>query len=119
MESRLWNWLSSPTWGERTQSRHWLNGTSPDRGLPAVAAIAPCRVVIPPQPSPVLYVVHVAGSGVELFNAVCARDMEGVVAKLAAGLYTPDETTWVKIKNPRYSQAEGRADFFDARAAGA
>jgi hypothetical protein len=41
--------------------------------------------------------------------------MEGVVAKLAAGLYTPDETTWVKIKNPSYTQAEGRADYFGGR----
>ena len=31
--------------------------------------------------------------------------MEGIVAKQAAGLYTPEATTWVKIKNPAYSQA--------------
>jgi len=41
--------------------------------------------------------------------------MEGIVAKLANELYTPEATTWVKIKNPRYSQAEGRADFFEGR----
>jgi ATP-dependent DNA ligase len=68
----------------------------------------------------VLYVDHVVGSGTALFHEVCARDMEGIIAKLARGVYTPDETTWVKIKNRAYSQAEGRADFFDrARAAGA
>jgi ATP-dependent DNA ligase len=64
----------------------------------------------------VLYVEYVARSGVELFEAVCAGDMEGVVAKLAQGRYTPEETTWVKVKNPQYSQAEGRTDFFDGRA---
>ena len=37
------------------------------------------------------------------------------VCKLAAGLYTPDRTTWVKVKNRAYSQAEGRADFFNGR----
>ena len=42
--------------------------------------------------------------------------MERIVAKLADGRYTLEETTWVKIKNPRYSQAERRADFFDGRA---
>lgn len=42
--------------------------------------------------------------------------MEGIVAELANGTYTPAETTWVKIKNSSYSQAEGRADFFDGRA---
>jgi hypothetical protein len=34
------------------------------------------------------------------------------VAKLAAGRYEPAATTWVKIKNRAYSQAEGRPDFF-------
>lgn len=54
----------------------------------------------------------------DLYDAVCARDMEGFVAKLARAAYTPEVTTWVKIKNPAYSQAEGRADFFDGRAGG-
>lgn len=27
----------------------------------------------------------------------------------------PEKTTWVKIKNRAYSQAEGREDFFDLR----
>jgi hypothetical protein len=41
--------------------------------------------------------------------------MEGIVAKLSTGTYTPEATSWVKIKNRTYSQAEGRADFFDPR----
>jgi ATP-dependent DNA ligase len=73
------------------------------------------RSLIPPQPSPVLYVDHVSGAGTALFQAVCERDMEGVVAKLARGAYTPDEPTWVKIKNLHYTQAEGRAEFFEGR----
>jgi hypothetical protein len=32
------------------------------------------------------------------------------------GLYTPEETTWVKIKNPQYSQMEGRRELFEKRA---
>jgi hypothetical protein len=60
---------------------------------------------IPAQPSPVLFVDHVAETGVALYRAVCERDMEGVVAKLASGLYTPEATTWVKIENPAYSHA--------------
>ena len=62
---------------------------------------------------PLLYVDHVAGEGVELFRMVCERDLEGIVAKLAAGCYDPANTSWVKIKNPSYSQAEGRREFFD------
>jgi hypothetical protein len=29
----------------------------------------------------------------------------------ASARYTPEETTWVKIKNRQYSQAVGRHDF--------
>ena len=32
--------------------------------------------------------------------------------KLSNARYTPEETTWVKIKNRGYSQAEGRMAFF-------
>jgi len=47
--------------------------------------------------------------------SLCDRDMEGIVAKQANARYTPEATTWVKIKNRQYSQAIGRADFFDRR----
>jgi ATP-dependent DNA ligase len=43
----------------------------------------------------------------------CEQDLEGVVAKLKVGLYTPDATTWVKIRNPQYSQMEGRRELFE------
>jgi hypothetical protein len=73
----------------------------------------------PPRPSrAVLYVEHVA-RGTDLFRLICERDMEGVVAKQASASYTPEATTWVKIKNREYSQAVGREDFFDRRRAAA
>jgi ATP-dependent DNA ligase len=43
--------------------------------------------------------------------------MEGVVAKQVSARYTPEATTWVKIKNSAYSQAIERQDFFDGRRA--
>jgi bifunctional non-homologous end joining protein LigD len=89
----------------------WLNGEDL-RDAPLLERKRLLRRLVPKQPSPVLYVEHMR-KGVALFQAVCAQDLEGIVAKLATGRYTPDETTWVKIKNPTYSQAEGRADFFD------
>jgi len=49
----------------------------------------------------------------DLFQAMCEQDMGGIVAKQAAASYTPDATTWVKIKNKHYSQAVGRHDLFD------
>ena len=72
------------------------------------------RKLLPRHPKSVLYVDHVT-NGTDLFQVVCERDMEGVVAKLTDGRYTPEATTWVKIKNRQYSQAVGREDFFDRR----
>ena len=74
------------------------------------------RRLLPRPSQAVLYVDHVA-SGTDLFRAICERDMEGIVAKQASARYTPEATTWVKIKNRGYSQAVGREDFFDHRRA--
>ena len=93
----------------------WLDGRDL-RDVPLVERKRLLRSLVPPQPSPVLYLDHVATEGVRLFEAACQRDLEGIVAKLAHGRYTPDETTWVKVKNRAYTQGEGRADFFDGRA---
>jgi len=41
--------------------------------------------------------------------------MDGVVAKQASAKYTPEATSWVKIKNREYSQAVGREDLFQRR----
>ena len=53
----------------------------------------------------------------DLVRAVCEMDMEGIVAKRKVGLYTPEETSWVKVKN-RACQAEGQHEFFESRATG-
>jgi bifunctional non-homologous end joining protein LigD len=94
----------------------WLDGRDL-RGLPLLERKRLLHGLVPRQTSPLLYVDHFTRQGVELFQAVCERDLEGIVAKLAAGVYEPAATTWVKIKNAAYSQAEGRADFFDRKAA--
>jgi bifunctional non-homologous end joining protein LigD len=52
--------------------------------------------------------------GRELFQAACQLDLEGIVAKRAADPYAP-ETCWYKIKNPSYTQAEGRGELFERR----
>jgi bifunctional non-homologous end joining protein LigD len=66
----------------------WLDGRDL-RHLPLIERKRLLRAIVPPQPAPVLYVDHVAARGVDLYEAVCARDMEEIVAKLATGLYTP------------------------------
>ncbi|HWQ52962.1 MAG TPA: hypothetical protein VN442_04705 [Bryobacteraceae bacterium] len=85
------------------------------RGLPLLERKRLLSGIVPQGACPVLYVDHVAECGVDLFRAVCEQDMEGIVAKRADGLYTPEETSWVKIKNPRYSQNVGRRELFERR----
>lgn len=47
----------------------------------------------------------------ELFDAAQQLDLEGIVAKRKRDSYSR-QTTWYKIKNPAYTQAEGRGDLF-------
>jgi ATP-dependent DNA ligase len=44
-------------------------------------------------------------------------DLEGIVAKRKDALYTPEETSWVKIKNRDYSQIVGRKELFERKRA--
>jgi bifunctional non-homologous end joining protein LigD len=63
----------------------------------------------------VCYVDHVDGLGIALFERVCKSDLEGIVAKDKHAPYVsdPEQTTWLKIRNPRYSQWEGRQELFE------
>jgi bifunctional non-homologous end joining protein LigD len=72
---------------------------------------------MPETESRVRYMDHLVGRRCDLFRLVCQKDAEGIVGKWARGRYRPDgaTTSWLKVKNPRYSQAEGRHDFFEGR----
>ena len=67
--------------------------------------------------SRLLYVEDLRERGCALFAEACRRDLEGVVAKWHDGHYETDgvSTSWVKVKNPSYSQIRGRRELFDAR----
>jgi bifunctional non-homologous end joining protein LigD len=56
----------------------------------------------------ILYAQHVEREGRKFFTEICARDLEGIVAKHKLGVYKDDGNAWLKIKNRSYSQAEGR-----------
>jgi bifunctional non-homologous end joining protein LigD len=91
---------------------------------------------IVPKNGPVLYANHLDGRGVELYRRVCQLDIEGIVAKWKHGAYVPGEKqpndrtlarlvrspqaiarfSWLKIKNPDYSQMEGRGELLERRA---
>jgi hypothetical protein len=47
----------------------------------------------------------------ELFKAAQRLDLEGIVAERKTDTYSP-QTVWYKVKNPAYTQAEGRGDLF-------
>lgn len=55
----------------------------------------------------------VEGRGVDLFNEVVRRNLEGVVAKRKTGTYSV-VSGWLKIKNQNYSQSERRYELFDS-----
>jgi len=59
-----------------------------------------------------LYAQHVECEGKKFFAEICARDLEGIAAKRKLGIYKDDGNSWLKVKNPTYSQAEGRHDLF-------
>jgi ATP-dependent DNA ligase len=56
----------------------------------------------------IIYAQHIETQGRQFFEEICARDLEGIVAKRKMGIYKDDGNSWVKIKNRTYSQAEGR-----------
>ena len=70
--------------------------------------------VMPTIESRVRYVNHIHERGVDFFAAACRNDLEGVVAKWIHGTYQQGPgTSWLKIKNPNYSQMEGRGELFE------
>ncbi len=94
----------------------WLNGKD-YRLKPLFERKAKLRWLISPNLSPLLYLDHIEAEGKRLFSEVCKHDMEGIVAKWKDGLYVPDgrKSTWLKIKNPEYSQLKGRHGLFKKR----
>jgi bifunctional non-homologous end joining protein LigD len=86
------------------------------RQLPVTQRKRKLRELIPAEGGDLLYVQHFDGRGVALFKEVCRRDLEGVVAKYNRAPYGL-ENSWVKIKNPTYSQAIGQDELFQRRTA--
>ena len=75
---------------------------------------AKLKRILPSRSAHVLYVDDPRGNGTALYRLACQLDLEGIVAKRADSRYVdnPNLRNWIKIKNPAYSQKEGRADLF-------
>jgi bifunctional non-homologous end joining protein LigD len=89
----------------------WLNGTDL-RSLPLRERRQRLQAMLPAGSPTLCEAVSVEGRGRELFELMCANDLEGIVAKRLADPYKSG-VRWLKIKNPHYSQKEGRADLFN------
>jgi ATP-dependent DNA ligase len=67
-----------------------------------------CELVGSGKCARIIYAQHIERDGRRFFEMICARDLEGVVAKRKLSVYKDDGNSWLKIKNRTYSQAEGR-----------
>ncbi len=86
----------------------WLNGEDLRR-LPLIERKERLeKLVKKSRCTELLFAQHIDTRGVLFFEAICAKDLEGIVAKRKNGIYKDDGKEWMKIKNPKYSQAEGR-----------
>jgi ATP-dependent DNA ligase len=90
----------------------WLNGEDL-RTLPLVERKKRLRRLLRRRANPfIVEAMAIDGRGKELMAAVTAHDLEGIVAKRKRDPYQRG-VKWWKIKNPGYSQAEGRAELFN------
>ena len=68
------------------------------------------RRLIPRNDSHLLYVDHLESDAARFFDLVCEQALEGIICKPKTSRYP---FTWIKVKNPNYSQAIGRREWFD------
>ena len=93
----------------------WLDGQDL-RGLPLIERKQSLRELIKKSHCDrVIYAQHIETQGLAFFEEICQRDLEGIVAKRRRSVYKNNGTGWLKIKNPKYSQAVGRHDLFGRR----
>lgn len=74
------------------------------------------RLVIRRRRSRILYLNHVENDGRLLLGQIVKMDLEGMVCKRKDSPYRVTEKPsphWIKLKNPRYSQLEGREELFE------
>jgi bifunctional non-homologous end joining protein LigD len=92
----------------------WLNGKDL-RELPLLRRKKVLKRILPSHSSHVLYVDHTIKDGQWLYQCACQLDLEGIVAKHGASPYQGKRSihTWIKIKNPDYTQKQGRGEWFD------
>jgi len=95
--------------------RLFLNGKDL-RVLPLVERKAILKKLLRRKRSRVLYLDHVERDGRMLLEEIVKMDLEGIVCKRKDSPYKVTEKPsryWIKVKNSRYSQLEGREELFE------
>src|SRR5689334_8299118 len=84
------------------------------QGSPALASHREeaLRRLLPRRSKLIEEALCVPGRGRDLFALVQRHDLEGIVAKRKDDGYTPSAKC-IKVKDPRYSQAEDRGELFN------
>jgi hypothetical protein len=84
------------------------------RDLPLIERKRRLRSIVPECPQ-LLFVDYVEERGEEMFELICKRDLEGIVAKRRLSHYTVENgnPAWIKIRNRGYSQMIGRDELFE------
>jgi ATP-dependent DNA ligase len=91
----------------------YLNGRDL-RQLPLIERKQKLREVIDKSGLPdVICGKYVEGRGMDLYNEVVQRNLEGMVCKRKTGTYSV-VSGWLKVKNPNYTQSECRYELFDS-----
>jgi hypothetical protein len=81
----------------------WLNG-SDHRNLPLLERKRRLREIVPAPPSPFLYVDHVVGTGVDLFDAVCRKRPGGHGRQAERRAVRAGRADAGEVKNRNYGQ---------------
>ena len=91
----------------------WVDGTDL-RPLPLAERKRLLADLLPEDTGPLYKILTLEEHGRALFSAIRKMDLEGIVANRKSDPYGP-ATCWYKIKNPGYSQTEGRGELFRPR----
>jgi bifunctional non-homologous end joining protein LigD len=89
----------------------WADGADL-RSLPLRERRRRLQAMLPEGSAIVSEALSVASRGREFLDLIRTHDLEGIVAKRQDDPYDP-RVRWLKIKNPDYSQKEGRGDLLN------
>ena len=91
----------------------WLNGRDL-RATPLIERKRQLRHLIAKHGCErIIFAQHIARHGTALYQEICKRDLEGIVAKRKDSVYS-SVGQWFKVLNPAYSQHTGRHEKFTA-----